>query len=826
MTGLCAITGSVSPVESGLANLCGGTKTYTWTYTDACNRTITHVQNFTATIVPIAAFQNPPGDQTVTCANIPVSVPDLNYTNGLTGNCEISGTAQAAKTGNSDLCGGTTTYTWTYTDACNRVITHVQNINATPVPIAVFQNPPASQTVACENIPTGAQDLSYTNGLTGNCAITGTVPAVLIGNPSICGGTFSYQWQFTDACNRIIAHTQNYTVIPTPVAAFVSPPQDIASNCKDVVLNAPPLNYTNGKGGLCGITGSVQPTVISNYNECGGTVEFLWDYTDACNRVISHTQTVTVNPSPQAAFQSPPADITVQCESVPQLDVLLNYTNGGTAVCAIAGGILPDVNGSHDECGGDYTQTWTFTDNCNRTINHNRKIKVLPAPLPIFTNPPVDITVDCTTATMIDQTALLQYTNNKTGQCQNSGDVEAITTGSFDPCGGNLKRNWILNTCGSIVKHVQNIKVLPAPEPMFLNPPLDITLDCGEPFPSPDDLFYTNNKSDECEISGFVSPDQFLDKNVMTYTWEFSNPCSNKKITKVQKITGNPVPDIFLNPSTANICLGSSYNLNNIVVTDNSKSNPTISFHTGTPATLANKLSSTVVMPTTSTTYYILASASGCTDEESFLLKVDTALVAGGDGSGTICFGATGVNLFSYLTGNYSKNGAWKNKGTGNINLFDPTMVSFSNALPGNFGFYYIVPKVGACPADTASVTLTLKPEIVINIDSLDCTSDQNNYIVYLNSSGYNITTSIGSVTNLGNSKYSAGLIPVVSPVTITATEASSGCKKDFPINPPNCSCPNVDAPISGGNKIICFGDAIPTLTVMVSIKRNSRLVR
>jgi hypothetical protein len=816
LTGACGINGSVSPVESGFANLCGGTKTYTWSFTDACNRTITHAQNFTATIVPLAVFQNPPGDQTVQCANIPLSVPDLNYTNGLTGACAITGSVQAIKSGNSDLCGGTTTYTWSYTDACNRVITHVQNYNAIAVPVATFQNPPGNQVVNCEGIPTGAADLTYTNGLTGNCGINGSVPAVLVGNPSICGGTFAYQWQFTDVCNRTIAHTQTYTVNGTPIAAFVNPPQNIASNCKDVVLNAPPLNYTNGKGGLCGINGSVQPAVVSNYNECGGTVEFIWNFTDACNRTISHTQTVTVNPSPKASFQSPPSDITVQCENVPQLNVLLNYTNGGTAVCAIAGAVLPDINGSHDECGGDYTQEWTFTDNCNRTINHSRKIKVLPAPLPMFTNPPADITLDCTSATLLDQTALLPYTNGKTGQCQNSGDVEAITTGSFDACGGNLKRNWILNTCGSIVKHVQNVKVLPAPEPTFFNPPPDITLDCGEPFPSPDDLYYTNNKSDDCEISGFVSPDQFLDKNVLTYTWNYTNPCSNKKITKIQKIYGNPVPDISLNPATANICLGSSYNLNNIVVTDNAKSNPVISFHTGTPATSGNKLASATVMPTTTTTYYVLATANGCTDEAPFLLKVDTALVAGADGSGTICFGATGVNLFSYLSGTYSKNGAWKNKGTGNINLFDPTMVSFTNALPGNYGFYYIVPKVGACPADTASVTLTLKPEIVITIDSLDCTSDLNNYIVYLKAIGYNISSSIGMVTNLGNNRYSAGTIPVTSAVTITATEASSGCKKDFPINPPNCSCPNVSPPVSGGNKIICFGDQIPTLTVTV----------
>ena len=822
LTGACGINGSITPVQSGLANLCGGVLTYTWNYTDACNRTINHVQTFTATPVPVAAFQNPPGDQTVQCANIPVTAPDLNYTNGLTGNCGIVGSVAAVKTGNSDLCGGVTTFTWTYIDVCNRVITHVQNYNATPVPVAAFQNPPASQTVTCENIPTGAQNLSYTNGLIGNCGIFGSVPATLIGVPSVCGGTFQYQWQFTDVCNRIISYSQDISVIPTPPAAFVNPPKDLAANCKDVMINPPTLNYTNGKSGNCGISGTANATVISNYNECGGEVQYLWDYIDVCNRVIEYTQTLTVNPASIAVFTAAPPDITVQCDAVPMLDQALGYNNNETGVCKISGSEQPDITGSHDFCGGDYLQTWNFTDNCNRTITKKRKITVLPAPLPVFSNMPPNVTVDCAAASLIDQTQLLSYTNNKSGDCGNQGDVEAVTTGSYDPCGGALKRTWTLNTCGSLVKYVQDIKVLPAPEPTFFAPPADITLACGDPYPAATELYYTNNGLDECDISGFVTPDQFLDKNVMTFTWEFTNPCSNKKITKIQKIYGKPIPDIVLAPTTTTICLGSSYDLTKIVVTDKNNSNPSITFHSGTPANGGNKLNSTIVSPTVTTTYYVLATNTVCTDEAPFVVKVDTALVAGGDGAGIVCFGAVDVDLFSYLTGKYSKVGVWKNKGTGTINLFDPSKVSFNNSPAAVYGFYYIVPSVGPCPPDTATVNITVKPEIVISIDSFYCTSDLNFYNVIVTSSGYTLTATAGTVTSLGNNTYNIGPIPVASAVTITATETSTGCKKDFSVNPPNCNCPQVPAPISGGNKILCVGDPIPFLTVTVGVDEEA----
>ncbi|MCG7858908.1 SprB repeat-containing protein, partial [Flavihumibacter sediminis] len=45
------------------------------------------------------------------------------------------------------------------------------------------------------------------------------------------------------------------------------------------------------------------------------------------------------------------------------------------------------ITGSHDECGGTYTETWTFTDDCNRTITATRDIVVEPAPAAVVICP-------------------------------------------------------------------------------------------------------------------------------------------------------------------------------------------------------------------------------------------------------------------------------------------------------------------------------------------------------------------------------------------------------------------------------------------------------
>jgi hypothetical protein len=44
-----------------------------------------------------------------------------------------------------------------------------------------------------------------------------------------------------------------------------------------------------------------------------------------------------------------------------------------------------------DECGGTQTITWTFTDECGRTITHVQTITIEPAPIAAFVNPPADI---------------------------------------------------------------------------------------------------------------------------------------------------------------------------------------------------------------------------------------------------------------------------------------------------------------------------------------------------------------------------------------------------------------------------------------------------
>src|SRR5690606_6714223 len=186
-------------------------QTITWTFTDSCGHTITHVQNITIEEAPEPFFVNPPGDTTLTCGEASTFViQDLSYTNGESGVCEISGTVPGVLNGTFNICGGAQTITWTFTDSCGHTITHVQNITIEEAPAASFINPPGDTTLTCVEASTFViQDLSYTNGESGTCEISGTVPGVLNGTFNSCGGMQTITWMFTDSCGRTISHVQN-----------------------------------------------------------------------------------------------------------------------------------------------------------------------------------------------------------------------------------------------------------------------------------------------------------------------------------------------------------------------------------------------------------------------------------------------------------------------------------------------------------------------------------------------------------------------------------------------------------------------------------------
>src|SRR5437667_331188 len=115
-----------------------------------------------------------PANITVACGAVPAA-STIAFSNGLTGSCLISGTSNPSTLSAlpANGCGGTVTETWTATDPCGRVIASVsRTITVSPAALPTM-TAPANITVACGAIP-AASTITYSNGLTGSCLISGT----------------------------------------------------------------------------------------------------------------------------------------------------------------------------------------------------------------------------------------------------------------------------------------------------------------------------------------------------------------------------------------------------------------------------------------------------------------------------------------------------------------------------------------------------------------------------------------------------------------------------------------------------------------------------
>ena len=200
-----------------------------------------------------------------------------------------------------------------------------------PIPEAVFINPPGNVSIDCDELQTFVPaTLTYSNGQSGNCLIEGTVNPTDDGMLEICGNSVTYTWEFTDQCGRTITHSQIVTTDPIAEASFVNPPGNITITCNDLQTFMPEiLTYTNGGAGNCLIEGTVDPVGDGELDTCGNSVTYTWEFTDQCGRTISHSQTVTVEPIPEASFVNPPGNLTINCDQLQTFTPeLLDYTNG------------------------------------------------------------------------------------------------------------------------------------------------------------------------------------------------------------------------------------------------------------------------------------------------------------------------------------------------------------------------------------------------------------------------------------------------------------------------------------------------------------------
>ena len=311
----CGPTKMVMGAETNNADMCnGGTITREWMCIDTCGNEIMHIQTITIDPTDPPNFASTPADVSLVCSDMVPSAIDLMYTNSGTGACLIEGPISPVINGVEDICGATITYEWDFTDVCGNNLNHVQTITIDPADEPAFMGAPGNVVITCDSPVPPPIDLDYTNNDMGGCLIEGTITPVVNGVAGICGTTITYEWDFTDPCGNNINHVQTITIEPANEPAFTGAPADVVITCDTPMPPPIDLDYSNNDSGICLIEGTITPIVIGSYDACGTTITYEWDFTDPCGFNINHQQNIEIQPSEEASFSSPPADMFLTCE--------------------------------------------------------------------------------------------------------------------------------------------------------------------------------------------------------------------------------------------------------------------------------------------------------------------------------------------------------------------------------------------------------------------------------------------------------------------------------------------------------------------------------
>ncbi|MBK8721381.1 MAG: hypothetical protein IPL95_03645 [Saprospiraceae bacterium] len=453
-----------------------------------------------------------PANVTVECDAVPNPA-----TPTATDNCD----SQVSITYNQDKANGNCTdsyvltRTWTATDNCNNNSQCVQTITVRDTKAPVIAGCPANVTVECDAVPNPA-----TPTATDNCDSQVSITY----NQDKANGncTDSYvltrTWTATDNCNNNSQCVQTITVRDTKAPVIAGCPANVTVECDAVPNPATPTATDNCDS---------QVSITYNQDKANGNctdsyvLTRTWTATDNCNNNSQCVQTITVRDTKAPVIAGCPANVTVECDAVPN-----PATPTATDNCDSQVSITYNQDKANGNCTDSYvlTRTWTATDNCNNNSQCVQTITVRDTKAPVIAGCPANVTVECDAVP-----------NPATPTATDNCDSQVSITYNQDKANGNctdsyvLTRTWTAtDNCNNNSQCVQTITVRDTKAPVIAGCPANVTVEC-DAVPNP----ATPTATDNCDSQVSITYNQdkangnCTDSYVLTRTWTATDNCNN-----------------------------------------------------------------------------------------------------------------------------------------------------------------------------------------------------------------------------------------------------------------------------------------------------------
>ncbi|WP_345271815.1 gliding motility-associated C-terminal domain-containing protein, partial [Flaviramulus aquimarinus] len=422
----------------------------TWTAVNICGVTTIHTQTITVedNTPPVLSL---PDNQTAECSDD--LTPDTFGNATAIDNCDDSPVISFEDRREDGECSGTFTIirTWTAIDACGNHISAEQTITTSDTTAPEFEQTtlPGNIVVECNALPEAETLTATDNCGTASVSVEDDIEA---GN---CTNNYTIKRSYIaeDECGLTNIHVQTITVQDTTPPEFEQttlPMANIVVECDNLPL-AETLTATDN----CG-SAEVEVSDVRTDGNCPNNYKLArtWTATDECGLTTTHTQIITVQDTTVPEFvETPPRDVTVECDAIPEVTILTATDNCGDATVTVNDVI---TNG---DCPSNYiiARTWTATDECGLEVKHTQLITVQDTTAPVPTTSYDEVLdVSCTE---IPEIPTLEFEDN----CSSNVIIEFSETNSFDE--NNLVdyeiiRTWtVRDACNNEKDYIQTLNV-------------------------------------------------------------------------------------------------------------------------------------------------------------------------------------------------------------------------------------------------------------------------------------------------------------------------------------------------------------------------------
>ncbi|WP_281979832.1 gliding motility-associated C-terminal domain-containing protein [Tenacibaculum mesophilum] len=293
-----------------------------------------------------------------------------------------------------------------------------------------------------------------------------------------------------------------------------------------------------------------------------GTYTNTWTFTDACGRTSGQfIQTITVTDTTAPTLSSEPADVSVDCESIPVVPTITATDNCDSTVDVT----FTEVSNTVVDGCGEIVRQWESTDNCGNTVSHTQTITVTDTTAPTLSSEPADVSVDCEAIPSVP-------TITATDNCDSVVDVvfTEVSNTVVDGC-GEIVRQWeSTDNCGNTVSHTQTITVTDTIAPVLSAAPADVSVDC-EAIPAVPIITATDNCDTVVDVIFTEVSNTVVDGcGEIVRQWESTDNCGNTvNHTQTITVTDTTAPVLSAEPADVSVDCEAIPSVPTITATDN-----------------------------------------------------------------------------------------------------------------------------------------------------------------------------------------------------------------------------------------------------------------